>query len=112
MALQGPESLAASKLQSSALLLREVKGLRRDLFPSRLLLLTFAPTDGLRSILQLRPVLPRPPDPIKIRCCCGVMPKSSHKSSGVQHCSPLIALLAQQRSEHLASGVHVLADAL
>ena len=40
------------------------------------------------------------------------MPTSSHKSGGVQHGSPLIAFLAQQRSEHLAPGVHVLADAL
>jgi hypothetical protein len=40
------------------------------------------------------------------------MPKSSRKSGGVQHCSPLIALLARQRSEHLAPGVHLLADAL
>jgi hypothetical protein len=40
------------------------------------------------------------------------MPKSSRKSGSVQHCSPLIALLARQRSEHLAPGVHVLADAL
>jgi hypothetical protein len=40
------------------------------------------------------------------------MPKSSRKSGSVQHCAPLIALLAQQRPAHLAPGVHVLADAL
>jgi hypothetical protein len=35
LALQGPESSAASKLESPAFSLREVKAMRQDLFPSR-----------------------------------------------------------------------------
>ena len=91
--------------------LREVKALRQDLFPPKPLCMgrpaSHVVAYGLAAAyLTFRPVLPRLPHPIKIRCICGLMPKSSRKRGSVQHCSQLIALLAQHGSGVLAPGVH------